>query len=48
MSSRTGGNPAPAPRQILPGFSFNRKGKLPSNRGWAGMWALRLGIWKTI
>lgn len=29
-------------------FSFNRKGKLPSNMGWAGMWAPRLGIWKTI
>lgn len=48
MSSRTGGNPDPTPRQILLGFSFNRKGKLPSNMGWAGMWALRLGIWKTI
>lgn len=48
MSSCTGGNPDPTPRQILLGFSFNRRRKRPSNMGWAGMWALRLGIWKTI
>lgn len=29
-------------------FSFNRKGRHSSNRGQAGMWAPRLGIWKTI
>lgn len=48
VSSRAGGNPDPSPRQILLGLSLNRKGKLPSGMGWAGMWALRLGVWKPI
>lgn len=39
-----GGDPDPSPGRP----PLHRKGKLPSNGGWAGMWAPRLGVWNPI